>query len=597
MTSDKLYYSGTENLEARIDIYQHRKTNPENIFCYLQLLNSRQILIKEVILKLRNEKSTYHFSLSGVDSGIYCLRLVDNNLRPVTVVWIGVNVPEKLQNQNISPTLTLYAEGGQALSGFTQTFLGTLLSPQGTPLQKTIFIRNKEYQLIAAGKTNLKGMVALKIPLVKDDVLTISTAGGESLAVYQTNDTAFCKETGFAIQASHADGQLLAEAWRGIAELKNNLNLHLYSNDTLLFETHCIFREDTNIIVTSFPLQNLTNRLLKLVLTDANNNTYASRYFFVPDNAAQTSLAFLPDDLPCMDNQTCLLDINDRLIAFTNFHKRISKQGFSLFFQNKNVPNTLLNYAIIDEKNVLLQAGLSEVNNNGIIELSECVFENRAYVQFYSQGKTVNGFQNIGNPNLPIFPKEIIASEIKKLILTGNDSADKMINRNFIELVKNNDETTMEEVTVSSTKKSRVEELDEIYVSNGMFRDMFSIKVDVESDNFAINYKAPIYAQKVIPGLTAGLNYRGGYIDIYLDEVLIDKPVFDNIFMGDIAYMKFFKNPVRGGMAAQKGGALLKGDGYAAGLQGSLALYTKKHVEKGSTNTGNKGIPVYGYVN
>jgi hypothetical protein len=594
--ADKVYYNGTESMEAKISI-RKKITKRENEFCYLQLLDNRQTLVKEKVLRLSDELIAYNLTLADVDTGIYYLRILNSNRNFVSAIWIGVNIPDRLQNRNVPPTLTLYPEGGRALTGFTQTFFGSLLSPVGAPLQRTILVRNKKNQLIAAAKTNNAGQTAIKIPLLKDDLLTISTTSGETLGVYNTSDTVFSKEKGFAIQAGHTEGQLLAEAWRGILEPKNNMKLQLYFNDKLLFETPCIFRGDTNIVATSFPMENLRNRLLNLVLTDSNNNVYANRHYFITENSQEPYLSFLPEELQFLDTQNNLSDINNRLIAFSPIDNVKPAQGFSLFFQNKNMPNTLLSYAVMNEQNGLLQAGQIETNDSGIIELTEFVFTGQAYVQFYIKGKAVNGFRTISNPIIPLYEQQKKAEEINRLLLAGTDSIDKKENQHIIEIMENNKEFTLEEVNVSSTKKTRIEELEEVYVSNGMFRDINSIGIDVEADNFARNYGVATFVLKYIPGLTVGLKYRGGYIDAYLDETPIDLLQLGEIFMGDIAYIKFFRTPVRGGMAAQRGGALMRGDSYAAGLQGSLALYTKKYIEKSNPTTGNKGIVVNGYAN
>jgi hypothetical protein len=157
---------------------------------------------------------------------------------------------------------------------------------------------------------------------------------------------------------------------------------------------------------------------------------------------------------------------------------------------------------------------------------------------------------------------------------------------------------SMKNVIVYADKKSRLNEVEDKYIINGMFKNRNGSQMIVEDDPTAINYSVLDYLMKNIPGLMIRnrvLQYRQGYLEFFIDEILVTDLTM--VSMNDIGLIKFYTNPLSSGLSAQRGGALTRGNSFAAGIQGSVAIYTKKGNLSGSGQTGNRGVMVTGYSN
>jgi hypothetical protein len=165
--------------------------------------------------------------------------------------------------------------------------------------------------------------------------------------------------------------------------------------------------------------------------------------------------------------------------------------------------------------------------------------------------------------------------------LTGNNSKSLLPNNNAKDSI-----TVLKGVEVTAKKKTRTEELENIYINNGMFLDMNALSIDLENDPYTSNYDIYDYLVRKIPGLSVKVDptdnrqkifvYRQGFVEVYLDETFIGS-VKDLPFktLMDIGYIRFIKNPVSS-MKSAAGGSMMQKRSYTAGITGTLALYTKK---------------------
>ncbi|MEI8097354.1 MAG: hypothetical protein WCG74_00885 [Sediminibacterium sp.] len=196
---------------------------------------------------------------------------------------------------------------------------------------------------------------------------------------------------------------------------------------------------------------------------------------------------------------------------------------------------------------------------------------------------------------LPLVPyAQAIKSPTKILI----DSILLKRNSSFyagIEKVKKSMDSAvvLKEVTVESKIKSVIDILDEKYTT-GLFNNKNSYSFDVANDDRAHGSLDVFhYLQNLIPGMTmslptlgtngaedansnnvAGLNWRDGTPDIFLNEMPSDAGAVQAISMSDVAYIKVFRPPF---MAASGSGA-----------SGAIAIYTLKGAEAKNYNV--KGL-------
>ncbi|HQR91809.1 MAG TPA: hypothetical protein PLZ97_00615 [Sediminibacterium sp.] len=184
---------------------------------------------------------------------------------------------------------------------------------------------------------------------------------------------------------------------------------------------------------------------------------------------------------------------------------------------------------------------------------------------------------------LPVFP---YASNAKFSAQTIADT-NQLKHDNFFYQSKLQNKRAMDsvvilkEVVVESKLKSPTDVLDEKYTT-GLFTNKNGYAFDVMHDDRSQGQLDLFhYLQNLIPGMSmslpmlgqngaeeensnnvAGLNWRDGTPDIFLNEMPSSAEIIQGLQMSDIAYVKFFRPPFMGA-----GGS---------GASGAIAVYTKK---------------------
>lgn len=147
----------------------------------------------------------------------------------------------------------------------------------------------------------------------------------------------------------------------------------------------------------------------------------------------------------------------------------------------------------------------------------------------------------------------------------------------------------MDNVTVKSKTKSKLEVMDEKYASAFFKGD--GIQFDLTEDPTALgaltvfNYLQGRVAGLQItsggPGGTTSLSWRGGSPQLYLDEMATDADQIQSVPVSDIAYVKVFRPPFMGGFN---------------GGNGAIAIYTRRGGDiKSTPGTGLANEKVFGY--
>jgi len=193
---------------------------------------------------------------------------------------------------------------------------------------------------------------------------------------------------------------------------------------------------------------------------------------------------------------------------------------------------------------------------------------------------TVKVFYNLNGTKIPITSSVIIENNFfqpdpKRIIKTAQATIDSSGFSRFQFLLSENEriellkkQATLKEVTVyASSKKSKLEQLDNKYTS-GMFQGNARAQFDLVNNPPMGSEPILAYLQGQVAGLTisnpygeASVSWRGSTPSLYLDEFHIEIDQLSSININDVAYIKVFSPPFLGGFG---------------GSGGAIVVYTKK---------------------
>jgi len=157
-----------------------------------------------------------------------------------------------------------------------------------------------------------------------------------------------------------------------------------------------------------------------------------------------------------------------------------------------------------------------------------------------------------------------------EFISVGNNylnKADGVVSSYKFDTANANEKNTLKEVVVTSIKKKKVELFDEEYAT-GLFKFGFPKIFDgIESDEIGNSMDIFSYLQgrvaglKIIRDVTGSyvLTWRGGIVDVYLDEFKVDDDIASFVNSNDVAMIKVYP-PLSGGPTGN----------------GTIAIYTKR---------------------
>lgn len=244
---------------------------------------------------------------------------------------------------------------------------------------------------------------------------------------------------------------------------------------------------------------------------------------------------------------------------------------------------------IISSKDSSRQMLALTIDNKAMFQQNDLIFFDTATVYYgFSKNKRLeqsalvqfsNGFSTtdtaIAAAILAVYPdKELAATLLNRLAEERRTAL----------LAKDN---TLEEVTVQSKIKSRLDELNNTYVQNGLFNDPIGETIfDVMNDSRALSsLNVMQYLRGIVPGLIiqedmmngATVRWRGDPTALFWNEMQVTAKMLETIPMTDIALVKTFRPPF---MGAPLGGA-----------GGAIAVYTKKGARAESGTLFNESLP------
>lgn len=592
---------------------------------YVELLNSKLKVAARRVLLVKKGAEDFQIPAINFDTGIYIIRaytkeqaLKNPSSIQQLLISVGLNYPSA---RNDLPQVFIYPQSGQAIENFTNRFAITLFSQEGQPVQTKFWIKNKAAQTIAVTSTDKHGFAFVELPLIKEDTFSLQNQKGQTLYSIYKHPRKFVSDKGFSLAVREIGGNLHVEIRKAENEARRNVKLYAYysNTDKLLYEASAVFREDTLIVETAFSVKGLEHKLLHVVLKDAEGVVVAKRLVLPVGGEFNTSKSSVDFDqqLSCIVSsftgfdkwhQLTVKNVNDYLIAatisnYTNFSETPGK-GFSLFFFATALANQFVNYQVQDSNGIVVENGNVMADSLGIMELDDLNFKNKASVVFYLKPEQSRATiieipfpveEAVNNTAYELLKKQMRNEAVQQ-------KAAKRIDTSITEKTAFEKKAKeLKEVIIQGKAKTRKEELEDKYVSNGFFRSQDEIDIDVENDPHSVQYHIYNYLTKFIPGIQIekdlqgrplGFIYRQGRVSVLVNEIpiMLSLPFTD---LNDIGYIKFIKGSVIG--LNKGGGALQKGQSNISGTTGTLLIYTKKYSEVNKTIPFTVELPVMGY--
>jgi len=151
-------------------------------------------------------------------------------------------------------------------------------------------------------------------------------------------------------------------------------------------------------------------------------------------------------------------------------------------------------------------------------------------------------------------------------------------------------QTTLKEVVVTAKRKTRLQEMDDLYAS-GLFRGNDAIQFDLINDPRGLSsFTVFDYLQGRVAGLqitgtftsSPSAVWRGLPVGFFLNEMPSDAQTLSTIAMSDVAYIKTFRPPFFGSAFGNGGGA--------------VAVYTKRGADLTTSIKGMDNMQISGYT-
>jgi len=236
------------------------------------------------------------------------------------------------------------------------------------------------------------------------------------------------------------------------------------------------------------------------------------------------------------------------------------------------------------------------INKNATFSIPDALLldTTKVYYKIAGNGDLANASAVTFNTSLPA-NKISVNDTINAIgfVDTATENYRRRLAEEQARLLKMQQGTTLQDVTVTTKAKSPLQVMDEKYTSGLFSGDFDSYQFDVLDDPFGKTSPSVFtYLQGKVAGLNitvsggngASLTWRGGSPDLYLDESPVNDPsILSSINMSDVAYIKVFRPPFMG--SAGGGGS------------GAIAIYTRKGGDVAQTK--GKGLPykiVIGYT-
>ncbi|MDP1843212.1 MAG: hypothetical protein Q8K64_07295 [Sediminibacterium sp.] len=545
-----------------VELKTLRFSNCNNILsCTMEVFDSNLRIVYSSKYALNREPEIFRFSMPDTcGKGNYLLNAyisnLDSNLEDhisSALIYYG-NYQESQFLAQKKCFIKVMPESSKALYNFTNRFIVQISSKDSIPIMRDFFVRNQNGLLVAKGKTNFSGITVVDIPNIEGDRYSITAFNCDTIQL-----SGF-EYDGFAIQATGKE-KLQIALLKGEKEQLQQVKLMVYKDSLLISETPIHFQNDIAIIETLIDVAPLANQLVLMKLVDLNNNLLCTQSYWLTEHPEPAALIIKNFDSEKVGNNVLNVPTN----------------SFSLYFQTSIPSGEKISYQLLNEKAEIITIGQSIVNNSGHVEIANCNFYGNATASFFINPKYKNPILTFVNKS-PIH-NNLFSKARKYFPINNIPSNTPLVNYTFKNDTLTN-HSPLPEVVVKTFSKTRIQEMEEKYITSALFKSIMSTDIVVEDDPSAINYNNRFfdYLVKYIPGLKwdngkQSFSYRNGSVDIFVDET-INKPVPESML--DIAYIKFIKGSFRGSNQSRNAGPLTVGSGYNVGVTGYISIYTKK---------------------
>jgi hypothetical protein len=260
------------------------------------------------------------------------------------------------------------------------------------------------------------------------------------------------------------------------------------------------------------------------------------------------------------------------------------------YFVKEPFPSANIQYQIIDKNGQIQEISKAIRINDTTIMVPEIDLQDRGSIRFFFNNKVqyqqydVIKMRSYSPNEGSKWSNDSILKNLMPFFVAQEKKMSNQPDNNMVSIFADGE---LPNVTVRTTTKNRLQEMEEKYTQSAFFKGQFGISFDMLTDPSAansltveefINRKVPGLRVSYVPGtLSPILTYRMGGVEIWVDESPSNfvPPIWD------IAYVKFIKSSIRG-INTGFGGFF---SGGGAGVQGTLAIYTKKGNEANDYNS------------
>lgn len=445
---------------------------------------------------------------------------------------------------NVLSALKVEVESGELLEGFSNKIAISTINTQTGKLQKEqVFITSENGDTLSKFAVGGKRLIELYVEQGKKYYLQTNTTT-KPIQLKGTSD-------GYGIKCKQVGDSIDIEVLRGKQEPVTQLHFCLQVNNKLDTIESFVFDDSLFVMNARFYWPRTNNQHISFVLLNNSNFVLAKRYW-EPDTELQKQSPFFTK----LKTSTFMID-----------------NAFTMQFTCKGCDREKITYQVMDKDNVLSSVGQVKWLSDSVFAINGLQLVGKGYLALSVDRNNMNWKPIIQSIALPVEkPTSIFYAkeDAKNIVVTSNTANPKDMYKQLI------NENLLPEVSVEGVRKTRLEELEEKYVTNIMFKSLFSVNINViDDDNSRNGITLFEYARQKIPLLnikTVGkdqkLIFRGGEVEYWIDEVPFTGSsganLANSINPSDVAYIKLLKNSIRG----------------LGGGSGAFLIYTRKGNEK-----------------
>lgn len=457
--------------------------------------------------------------------------------------------------------LKVEVESGELLEGFSNKIAISTINTKTGKLQKEqVIITTENGDTLSRFTVGGKRLLELYVEQGKQYYVQTSTIS-KPVQLKGTSD-------GYGLKCKQIGDSIDIEVLRGKQEPVTQLHFCMQVNNKIDTIESFVFDDSLFVMNARFYWPQTNNQYISFVLLNNSNVVLAKRYW-EPDTELQKQSPFFTK----LKTHTIKID-----------------SAFTMQFTCKGCDRERITYQVSDKDNVLSGVGQVKWLSDSVFAINGLQLVGKGYLALSVDRKNMNWKPIIQSVAFPIEkPTSIFyAKEDTKNIVATSNTADP---KDMFKPVNN--DNLLPEVSVEGVRKTRLEELEQKYVKNIMFKSLFSVSINVLDDENSRNGITLFeYARQKIPllnikteGKDQKLIFRGGEVEYWIDEVPFTGSsganLANSINPSDVAYIKLLKNSIRG----------------LGGGSGAFLIYTRKGNEKELDKRYHQRVAIEGIQN